>query len=107
MGEERPAEPTALRARLTERILGLVERAIGRGEALPPSEWQSLRALASGNPQGLELITRLEAVVRECEQEIEARRRGGASNGDLAELRAGIVEYVRQTVAPGVPQKAG
>jgi hypothetical protein len=106
MGQERPAEPTALRARLTERILGLVERAIGRGEALPPSEWHSLRALASGNRQGLELVSRLESVVRECEQEIESRRRGGASNGELSELRAGIVEYVRQTVAPGASPKS-
>lgn len=92
-----PGEAGGLRARLVERLLGLVERSVGRGERLPEAEWEALRGLASGHARSLELVARLEAIVADCVREIDARL---ASGEDVGSLRADIVAFVREKVAP-------
>lgn len=96
MDSRGPDGAGARRQLLMDRLLGLVDRSVGRGEAVPDAQWEALGASAAGNPRSLELVARLRGVVAECNREIEARRASGA---DVAPLREAIVEYVRSTVA--------
>ena len=86
----------ARRRQLMDRLLALVDRSLGGGEAVSDAEWDALRASAAGHARSLELVGRLHGVVAECNREIEARRAAGT---DVAPLREAIVEYVRSTVA--------
>ncbi len=97
-----PATPLR-RGELTERLLGIVERTVGQGEALPEGEWEALRTLAAGHPRSLELVEKLQQVVTDCTREIDERKLSG---GDLQQLRQAIVRFVRETVCPD-PKGAG
>jgi hypothetical protein len=79
-----------------ERLLGLVERSLGAGEAVPDAEWEALRSTAAGHARSLELVERLRTVVAECDREIAA---GHLGEPDAAALRTAILDYVRRTVS--------
>jgi hypothetical protein len=104
MGTPRPAGTGGLRQTFIDRLLALVDRGVGGGEAVPDAEWEALRASAVGTPRSLELVGRLRAVVAECNREIEARR---AKGEEVDSLRQEIVEYVRGAVTEQSPPAGG
>jgi hypothetical protein len=91
-----PDGPVVRRQQLMDRLLALVDRSVGGGEAVPDAEWDALRVASAGHARSLELVGRLHGVVADCNREIEERRAAGA---DVAPLREAILEYVRSTVA--------
>jgi len=105
MGTQGPAGTSGLRRAFVERLLALVDRSVGGGEAVPDAEWEALRASAVGTPRSLELVARLRAVVAECNRAIEERR---AKGEEVDSLRQDIIEYVRGAVsAPSRPPGSG
>ncbi len=80
------------RQQLSELLLGIVEREIGRGEERRPEDWSRLRTLAVGHRGAAELVTSLEEVLQQAAQEMASHARAGV---DLARIRESVVQLIR------------
>lgn len=81
------------RSQTLARCLAIVECQVGRGEEVPPGEWDELRRMAAGYKGGPEVVASLESVVRKCEDQLQARIRAG--DADPERLRAGLMRFIR------------
>jgi hypothetical protein len=78
---------------LNNLLMGIVEREIGRGEARDPADWTRLHALAVGHPGASDLVTALEGVIQQCNQDVAGRF---VSMGlDAGKIRASVVQLIR------------
>ena len=81
---------------LTDHLLAIIEREIGRGEARRPEEWAQLRELAAHHPGTANLVNTLDTAIQQCNQElINGPGRGGA---DLSKMRQSMVALIRVTL---------
>jgi hypothetical protein len=80
------------RQQLSELLLGIVDREIGRGEPRRPEDWARLRTLAVGHPGAAELVASLEEVLEQAAEEMTAHARAGV---DLVRIRQSVVELIR------------
>ncbi|HKC12918.1 MAG TPA: hypothetical protein VKI41_12870 [Vicinamibacteria bacterium] len=94
---KKPAEdsgPSGLQSQqLSELLLGIMEREIGRGEPRRPEDWARLYALAVGHPGTSDLVTTLEGVIRQCNEEMTSRF--GGAGGDLSKIRQSVLALIR------------
>jgi hypothetical protein len=78
---------------VSDLLLGILEREIGRGEARRPEDWARVRALAAGHPGTTELVTSLEGAIQTCNQEMGSRF---ASAGvDVSRIRQSMLSLIR------------
>src|SRR5258708_5945601 len=78
---------------LNNLLMGIVEREIGRGETRDPADWTRLQALALGHPGASELVTTLEGVIQEVNEEMTSRF--GGAGGDLSKIRQSVLALIR------------
>jgi hypothetical protein len=92
-----PAEdsrpPQLQSQQLSELLLGIMEREIGRGEPRRPEDWARLHALAVAHPGTSDLVTTLEGVIRQCNEEMTSRF--GSSGDDLSKIRQSVLALIR------------
>jgi hypothetical protein len=81
---------------LSDLLLGIMEREIGRGEARRPEDWARLRALAVGHQGNSDLVTTLEGVIRQCNEEMTSRFSGGGA--DLSKIRQSVLTLIRASL---------
>jgi hypothetical protein len=78
---------------LSELLLAITEREIGRGEVRRPEDWARLHALAVGHPGAPDLVTTLEGAIRQCNEELTSRF--GSAGGDVSKIRQGVLTLLR------------
>jgi len=83
--------------RLNDLLLGIIEREIGRAEPRRPEDWATLRELAVGHPNGMELVTTFQGMIDRCNEEMVNRL--GVQGIDLRRLRDSVVMLIRISLA--------
>jgi len=83
--------------RLNDLLLGIIEREVGRAEPRRPEDWATLRELAVGHPDGMELVTSFQEVIDRCNHEMVHRL--GVQGIDVARLRDSVVMLIRISLA--------
>ncbi|HXB56382.1 MAG TPA: hypothetical protein VN461_16530 [Vicinamibacteria bacterium] len=78
---------------LSDMLLAIAEREIGRGEPRRPEDWARLQALAVGHPGASDLVTTLEGAIRQCNEEMTSRF--GTAGGDLSKIRHSVLALIR------------
>src|SRR5437899_3069976 len=78
---------------LNNLLMGIVEREIGRGEARDFEDWARLHALAVAHPGTSDLVTTLEGVIQQCNQEMTSRF--GTAGVDLSKIRQSVLTLIR------------
>jgi hypothetical protein len=78
---------------VSDLLLGILEREIGRGEARSPEDWVRVRAVAAGHPGTSELVDSLEGAIRNCNQEMDSRF--GNAGADVSKIRQSMLMLIR------------
>ncbi len=92
-----PVATIAENERINDLLLGIIEREIGRGEPRRPEDWATLRELAVGHPNGVQLVATFQGVIDGCNHEMVDRL--GVQGIDVGRLRQSVVMLVRISLA--------
>jgi hypothetical protein len=90
---------------LSDLLLAITEREIGRGEPRRPEDWARLQALAVGHPGASDLVTTLEGAIQQCNDEMTTRFGGGG--GDLSKIRQSVLTLIRVSLLKKLGLPAG
>ena len=87
----RLADPKNMRSAVAVRVMSIVDRQIGQGDASAKAEWQDLREFVKDHPAGLAVVENLEAAVTKYEQNLEKQIAAGADEAQVRKSAAGLI----------------